>query len=258
MKILSLRLKNLNALKGEHTIDFTAAPFSSSGLFAITGETGAGKSTLLDAICLALYHQTPRQKSFSVNGNPIMTHHTGDCWAEVTFAVKGQCYRAFWSQRRARSNPEGALQPPMVELAEVETGKILTTKLKDKLEQVEALTGMDFSRFTKSMLLAQGGFAAFLNANAADRADLLEELTGTEIYGDISARVYQYAEREKATLQTLTTHANAVALLSEAEREQHQVTLTALDAQTAALNLDQQRVQQQQQWRVNQIGRAHV
>lgn len=257
MKILSLRLKNLNALKGEHTIDFTAAPFSSSGLFAITGETGAGKSTLLDAICLALYHQTPRQKSFSVNGNPIMTHHTGDCWAEVTFAVKGQCYRAFWSQRRARSNPEGALQPPMVELAEVETGKILTTKLKDKLEQVEALTGMDFSRFTKSMLLAQGGFAAFLNANAADRADLLEELTGTEIYGDISARVYQYAEREKATLQTLTTHANAVALLSEAEREQHQVTLTALDAQTAALNLDQQRVQQQQQWRVN-LSRAEA
>ena len=53
MKILSLRLKNLNSLKGEWKIDFTREPFASNGLFAITGPTGAGKTTLLDAICLA-------------------------------------------------------------------------------------------------------------------------------------------------------------------------------------------------------------
>lgn len=47
MKILSLRLKNLNSLKGEWKIDFTAEPFASNGLFAITGATGAGKTTLL-------------------------------------------------------------------------------------------------------------------------------------------------------------------------------------------------------------------
>ena len=62
MRILSLRLKNLNSLKGEWKIDFTAEPFASNGLFAITGPTGAGKTTLLDAICLALYHETPEQR----------------------------------------------------------------------------------------------------------------------------------------------------------------------------------------------------
>lgn len=41
MKILSLRLKNLNSLKGEWKIDFTREPFASNGLFAITGPTGA-------------------------------------------------------------------------------------------------------------------------------------------------------------------------------------------------------------------------
>lgn len=46
MKILSLRLKNLNSLKGEWKIDFTREPFASNGLFAITGPTGAGKTTL--------------------------------------------------------------------------------------------------------------------------------------------------------------------------------------------------------------------
>ncbi|VTM72405.1 Nuclease sbcCD subunit C [Raoultella planticola] len=44
MKILSLRLKNINSLKGEWKIDFTAEPFASNGLFAITGPTGAGKN----------------------------------------------------------------------------------------------------------------------------------------------------------------------------------------------------------------------
>jgi DNA repair exonuclease SbcCD ATPase subunit len=44
MKILSLRLKNLNSLKGEWKIDFTAEPFASNGLFAIR-RPGAGKTT---------------------------------------------------------------------------------------------------------------------------------------------------------------------------------------------------------------------
>lgn len=38
MKILSLRLKNLNSLKGEWKIDFTREPFASNGLFAITAQ----------------------------------------------------------------------------------------------------------------------------------------------------------------------------------------------------------------------------
>ncbi|MDF4405611.1 AAA family ATPase, partial [Vibrio parahaemolyticus] len=81
MKILSLRLKNINSLKGEWKIDFTQEPFASQGLFAITGATGAGKTTLLDAICLALYHRTPRLDSISASQNELMTRHTGDCLA---------------------------------------------------------------------------------------------------------------------------------------------------------------------------------
>jgi exonuclease SbcC len=91
--------------------------------------------------------------------------------------------------------PEPGAQPagrqpagPRVELARCEDGKILADKVKDKLELTASLTGLDYGRFTRSMLLSQGQFAAFLNAKPKDRAELLEELTGTEIYGQISAR----------------------------------------------------------------------
>ena len=72
VKILTLRFRNINSLKGEWKIDFTREPFSGNALFAITGPTGAGKTTILDAICLALYHKTPRL-DVSQSENQLMT-----------------------------------------------------------------------------------------------------------------------------------------------------------------------------------------
>ncbi|WP_339510840.1 SbcC/MukB-like Walker B domain-containing protein [Pseudomonas sp. RL_15y_Pfl2_60] len=249
MKILSLRLKNLNSLKGEWKVDFTAEPFKDNGLFAITGPTGAGKTTLLDAICLALYHRTPRMNTVSASSNELMTRHATECLAEVEFEVKGVGYRAFWSQRRARDKADGALQAPKVELAQMASGQIVTDKINEKLRETERLTGLDFERFTKSMLLAQGGFAAFLEANANQRAELLEELTGTDIYGQISQRVFEQTREVKVALDQLRARAEGVELLSSEQR-------AALAEEVARLTLDEQRfmaeqqgLQAQQQWR---------
>jgi exonuclease SbcC len=208
MKILSIRLKNLNSLKGEWKIDFTQSPFVENGLFAITGPTGAGKTTLLDAICLALYHQTPRLGQITSSSNEIMTRGTAECLAEVEFEVQGHAYRAFWSMRRSRDNADGNLQQAYVELAEVATGKVLATQIRQKSEAIEKLTGLDFGRFTKSMMLSQGDFAAFLNADERQRAELLEELTGTEVYGQISIKVHEQYSQAKQRLKELQASAD--------------------------------------------------
>ncbi|WP_299204190.1 AAA family ATPase [uncultured Amphritea sp.] len=237
MKILSLQFKNLNSLKGEWKIDFTRSPFVDNGLFAITGPTGAGKTTLLDAICLALYHQTPRLGQITTSTNEIMTRGTAECSAEVQFEVKGKAYRAHWSMRRSRGKADGNLQQADVELAEVATGTVLATQIKQKSETIEQITGLDFSRFTKSMLLSQGEFAAFLNAREAERAELLEELTGTEIYGQISERVHLHFAGAKQTLAELNSQAKGVQLLTEEQTQLLQQELTRLQQQQSELKV---------------------
>lgn len=220
MKINSLRFKNLNSLQGQWKINFDQEPFIDNGLFAITGATGAGKTTILDAICLALYQQTPRLGGINKSNNGLMTKGTSDCLAEVEFEVKGKGYRAFWSQRRSRNKVDGNLQDAIVELVQIEDGKILASQVKKMNVLIEQVTGLDFSRFTKSMMLSQGEFAAFLNARADERAELLEELTGTEIYGLISEQVHIEFTESKHQLAEYKARLDGVEVLSSQQVEE--------------------------------------
>lgn len=251
MKILALRFKNINSLKGEWKIDFTQSPFIDNGLFAITGQTGAGKTTILDAICLALYHRTPRLVTISKSTNELMTRGTADALAEVEFEVKGNCYRAFWSQRRSRDQVDGNLQEAKVELAEVGEsgeGKIIASQVKQKNELIETISGLNFDRFTKSMMLSQGQFAAFLNADANERAGLLEELTGTAIYSLISEKVYEQFKESDNHLKQLEAQAKGVELLSDEKITELKFEQTAISVQLKTLENTQSELQSKERW----------
>jgi|GEM_PF-3570449 len=58
---------------------------------------------------------------------------------------------------------------------------------------IESLTGLDYHRFLCSVLLAQGRFKEFLDAGDNERGELLQKITGTEIYSRISQKAFEIA-----------------------------------------------------------------
>lgn len=218
MRILQVRFKNLNSLVGEWSIDLAHPAYESDGIFAITGPTGAGKSTILDAICLGLYGRTPRLNKVTKSSNEVMSRLTGECFAEVTFETQTGRFRCHWSQHRARKKPDGELQQPKHEIADAVSGQIFNSKARGVAEQIVSATGMDFHQFSRSMLLAQGDFAAFLLAPPDERSPILEQITGTEIYSQISVGAHERQREERDKLNLLQTATAGIAIL-EPEQE---------------------------------------
>lgn len=220
MKILSLKLKNVHSLKGDHEINFAEGVLAEAGLFAITGPTGSGKSTLLDAITLALYNRIPRVQG-SITSNVIrdlgviLTQHTRDCYAEVHFAVKDKKYRAHWS---IELNRNGNLNERKHELSVADSGIIITNTITETPKEIERIIGLSYEQFVQSMLLAQGQFAKFLQASQSERSKLLEEITGGQIYREIGKKIFQKHRDFKAHLDDKQQQLNGVQILSEEER----------------------------------------
>ncbi len=171
MKLCKLKLKNLNSFREEVELDFEKSPLDDASLVAITGPTGAGKTTLLDAICVTLYGKTPRLSgTTSQHPRHLISHGETEGFAEVHFEANSTRYHATWSMRR-NGSPRGQLFD--------DSGELITTRVA---QEIESILGLDFNAFRRSVMLAQGEFAAFLKASREDRRTILEATAGIHIY----------------------------------------------------------------------------
>jgi exonuclease SbcC len=234
VKIEKIRLKNLNSLYGEWEIDLTDEAFLSEGLFAITGPTGSGKTTILDAVCLGLYGRTPRVK-VSKGENEVMSRRSGECAAEVVFRTQAGRFMGQWSQNRARNKAGGSLQNPKHQLSRLPDGEIITSLPSRMEKEIEEITGLNFDRFTRSTLLAQGEFAAFLSADDESRSSMLEQLTGTDVYTRISLKSHSRWNLDKIKLTEKEAVLNNLKLLAPEEEAELREREAVLKAQLEAL-----------------------
>ncbi|MCU0935764.1 MAG: AAA family ATPase, partial [Gammaproteobacteria bacterium] len=246
MRVLALRGENLASLTGLFEVDFQAPPLADAGLFAVTGPTGAGKSTLLDALCLALFDAVPRLANSSsalvgAEAEPedrrlpandvrsVLTRGAGRGFAEVDFAGNdGRRYRARWEVRRARERADGRYQAQTLSLFDLQENRPLG-RVKGEVQAliVERL-GLTFDQFRRAVLLAQGDFAAFLRAKERERSELLERITGTELYGQVSRAAHERAGAEAHALRELEARLSGIRALPPEER-------VALGAETRRL-----------------------
>ncbi|GHB31110.1 nuclease SbcCD subunit C [Pseudovibrio japonicus] len=234
MRILAVRGENLASLAAPFEIDLEQEPLNGAGLFAITGETGAGKSTLLDALCLALFGQCPRLSAAGssdsvpdvagaelkeTNARTVLTRGAASGYAEADFVgADGAGYRARWTVRRARNKASGRLQNVERSLVRMEDNAAIESGIKQVDAAVEERLGLTYDQFKRTVLLAQGDFDAFLKANDSERAALLEKVTGTQRYRDISKQVFQRFSDAKDAVAKLEDKSDVAGLLEEDER----------------------------------------
>ncbi|MBK7524959.1 MAG: AAA family ATPase [Saprospiraceae bacterium] len=198
MKITKIAIKNIHSLKGFHIVNFEEEPLLSAGLFAIIGPTGAGKSTLLDVITLALFNKIPRIGSFSTPEmekiGSVVTHNTDDALAEIEYVIFKKKYRSTW---KIQKNSKGNWKDYEMEVASLPDNVLIETKKSEVPKVNEQMIGLNYEQFRKSILLAQGEFAQFLKSDQNERAKLLMEITGSQIYQEIGKAAFEkYKEKQ--------------------------------------------------------------
>lgn len=266
MRILRITAENLASLAGVQHVDFTTEPLRSAGLFSIIGPTGSGKSTLLDALCLALYDDTPRLKLAPKGGEEInrlsqqdprglLRRGASAGMAEVAFiGVDGLTWTAQWKVRRARNKADGQLQVVTMALyrgnlrSEQEEQLEAGGKKTEVLSAIRERVGLTFEQFTRAVLLAQNEFSAFLKAKDDERATILEALTGMEVFRAVSRAVHVRAGERAKELQRLQEQLEGQSPLSEAERAEAEQQLKKVQEQSDAAQRQKEEWQQQLRW----------
>jgi DNA repair protein SbcC/Rad50 len=265
MKILAIRGKNLASIEGDFEIDFTREPLLSAGIFAITGPTGSGKSTILDALCLALFAQSPRQAAAMERGvelsdgesgkisqndpRSILRKGTAEGYAEVDFVgLDGNHYRSKWSVRRARNKASGNLQDHLIQLSNITTGVLFPEKKTETLREIERLIGLNYDQFTRSVLLAQGDFTAFLKAGRDEKSALLEKLTGTAIYTEISKSIYERTKAAETYYQEINSRLSGISLLDDISKQQLFNQKTEFEKQILEANQQKEQCRKELEW----------
>lgn len=223
MRIVKISIHNLNSLIGKWEIDLDHPDIRNNGIFAICGPTGAGKTTILDAMSLALYGRTPRLESITQSENEVMSQSCGECASEVIFEANGQKFKAHWSQQRARKKFDGKLQQARPELSVFNPAngdwEILATQKTAFDKEIARVTGLTYEEFTRSILLAQGSFAAFLKAKSEVRSAALEKITGTQLYSEISKLVHQRYAKEEAVVNESKAKLEGIEILDDDLRQ---------------------------------------
>ena len=245
MKIETIRIFNINSLKGLNVIDFSSEPLKSSGLFAITGPTGAGKSTILDVIMLGLFNYVPRlNTTISTNRieklGSIVTHYCDQAWVEVEYSCAAGQFRSRWSIQKKKRG-EGFRDYEM-DLIELPSQRSLGLKKGDIPAENSNKIGLNAKQFLKTILLSQGGFARFLRASKEERTDLLEEITGAKIYREIGRKAFQFKSEKETEIKEQETKLSTIELLDTDQLNQlntelntSSLTLTHLKASKSAL-----------------------
>jgi exonuclease SbcC len=168
-------------------IDFEV--LGGAGMFLVEGPTGSGKSTILDAIVFALYGAVAGAASDIGRLDSHVRPRDHEPYVELDFSCGEQVYRIRRTPRHERDKRRGAgtvRDDGGVALVRLwPEPEALSHKAKEVGDWVIATVGLTKQQFVSTIVLAQGEFAAFLDADTAARAQILEKVFGTQFYKQV-------------------------------------------------------------------------
>ena len=199
MKIEKLIIQNLNSIEDAEIV-FSEGVLAQEPLFLICGATGTGKTTILDAITLALYDKVSRyekvkNKEKTENGITtkdafnVLRKGKYDGKAELHFSVNDTHYIATWSVHKTKSNTYTNNNRRKLEVVDGELRTVILDKIGAVNKKIEELVGLTYEQFIRSVMLAQGEFNTFLVSEKTEQSEILEMLTGTEVYSQIAEAI---------------------------------------------------------------------
>lgn len=221
MRPLKLKLKGFTSFRDEQELDFRNLE-----VFAITGPTGAGKSSLLDALTYALYGEVER---VGRECGQLVSHGLTRMAVTLDFEVDHHEFRVTRTTP-ARTGPTKVLLERHVE-GEWRSFGEGADRVRDVNEYVKKLIGLDYSAFTRSVLLPQGKFAEFMAGKPEERRAIMSDLLGLGLFKRMAQRAgrlasdaqnlskakrdilnSQFADVTPETLQSARSLAEALAL----------------------------------------------
>ncbi len=181
MRPTKLELKGFSTFRDQTVIDFTDVD-----LVAFVGPTGAGKSTIIDGIIFALYGSVVRYKASNLVA-PVINQLSNEARIRLDFTVGDRLYTAV---RVVRRTAKGATTK---EARLVSNDEVLAGNARELDDAIEALLGLSFDQFTKTVVLPQGEFARFLTEAPEARQSLLRRLLGMELYRSMGSTARERA-----------------------------------------------------------------
>ena len=229
MRPVRLEVSGFGAFRERVAIDF-----GDCDLVALVGPTGSGKSTVIDAITFALYGSVARYDDARAVA-PVISALATEARVRLDFTVGPQAYTVVRVVRRAK-------QGASTREARLERGEeVLAGSVRELPAAVEALLGLDFAQFTKTVVLPQGEFAEFLHERPAERQKLLRRLFDLDTYARMGSAARTRAATAEAAAQFLREELAADSPVTEADLVRLRERIDLLDELAGRVRTDLER-----------------
>jgi len=200
-----LSIDGLYSYQTKQEIDFTQ--LTEAGLFGIFGKVGSGKSSIIEAMTFALYGDTNRlnSKNRAYNMMNLNANQLKIVFEFIGKENKKYAFEASWKRSGKHFEKVSTIERKAYVY---EQG----VKIPLDSNDAEAVIGISYKNFNRTVIVPQGQFKEFLELKGTDRSQMMKELFNLDTYDLFQKTAHLKSQNQSAieqlqgSLQTLSDY----------------------------------------------------